>query len=98
MMMRISGMVGMSGLSGKTKMLTDTKCYTFSDPQARADLNDYRYFRNGGNVGNLRNVGNVRNVENFRNIRSDRQTPRYYGIYIMIVFVHRLLASLSFYG
>ena len=95
MMMRISGMVGMSGLSGKTKMLTDTKCYTFSDPQAQADLNDYRYFRNGGNVGNLRNVGNVRNVENFRNVRSDRQTPSIIHFWNNMLDLSYMMKSIS---
>ena len=36
---------------------TDTKCHTFLEPQARADLND------DGNVRNGRNVGNVSNAE-----------------------------------
>ena len=30
--------------------LTDTKCNTFSEPQARADLNEDGNFGNGGNV------------------------------------------------
>ena len=75
--------------------LTDTKCYTFSDPQARADLNDYRYFRNGGNVGNLRNVGNVRNVENFRNVRSDRQIPSIIHFWNNMLDLSYMMKSIS---
>ena len=45
------------------KTLPDTKCHTFLEPQARADLNDDGNVRNGRNVGNVRNFGNIRNAE-----------------------------------
>ena len=45
------------------KTLPDTKCHTFLEPQARADLNDDGNVRNGRNVRNVWNVGNVRNVK-----------------------------------
>ena len=47
MMIGISGMVGMSGMSRQT---ADIKFYTFSEAQAQADLNDDGNFRNVGNV------------------------------------------------
>ena len=39
------------------RTLTDTKCQTFLEPEAPADLND------DGNVRNSKNVGNIRNAE-----------------------------------
>ena len=48
--------------------IQDTKCHTFSEPQARGDLNDDGNFRNGWDFGNVRNV---ENVKNFRNVRTD---------------------------
>ena len=46
----------------------DIKCHTFSESQARGDLNDGGNFKNGRDFRNVRNVGNVRN---FRNVRTD---------------------------
>ena len=44
---------------GNVKTLPDTKCYTFLEPQAQADLNDDGNVRNGRNVGKVRNIGNA---------------------------------------
>ena len=33
---------------------TDIKCYTFSEPQPRADLNDEGNFMNGGEISECR--------------------------------------------
>ena len=52
------------------KTLPDTKCHTFLEPQARADLNDYGNVINGRNVGNVRNVWNVKNVRNVKNVKT----------------------------
>ena len=46
-------MLGM-GIPEYQQRQSDTKCYIFSEPPARADMNDDGNFWNGGNV---RNVG-----------------------------------------
>ena len=50
-------MSGMVRVTGEINILTYTKCHTFSESQAQADLNDDENFRNGQDVGNVRNSG-----------------------------------------
>ena len=52
------------------RTLTDTKCQTFLEPDAPADLNDDGNVRNDRNVGNVRNVCNIRNAESVINVRT----------------------------
>ena len=50
--------------------MTDTKCHTFWESQARADLNDDGNFWNGENIGMLRisgMLGQTSSVIPFRN-------------------------------
>ena len=64
MMMEISRMVGnVRNVRNFRNVRTDIKCYTFLEPQPRADLNDDGNVRNYRNVGNVRNVGNIRKAK-----------------------------------
>ena len=61
-------MVGMWACYKCQDRQIDIQCYTFLEPQARADLNYDGYFWNGGNVSN---------VEKIRNIMTDRHQVSY---------------------
>ena len=67
-MSRTSGIAGMSGMWRMLGEKDRTKCHTFLEQQARADLND------DGNVRNFRNVRNVE-ISGMLRMSGHRQTP-----------------------